>query len=779
MYTQSYLRYLLGDDVSLHRYYYDKRPVSLNDIKRNLLLLEREHNFHIPDHYYRLGQEESFNGIDHISDLFTKGLRGLANYYLELRNGVLYVKAEKMNSWQQMLPYMPPLIMDCLKLWNEFPLNDGEEVEYIKAHFVKNIAFTAYPSAYIPQLNEYRNQGGFTDLHMHLNGALETDWAWQDFLRNPLEVKAELDKAFENEMVKEQYTQTTILNTPDRIYDLLKVASILRYLLFYYAFGENSAKQVSESQLDVEDLMATKFINGTFEELLNKIDIEKRKWEYSHHPLDLVLGDFNEPQYLEGILYIKLFQRMIKTPENDTISGLFHYYLLILGLTNKMLVQQPTCYGFEEFKKVTLNGLREYSESVNFFKRFSQMSGNELHNIRFLEGRFSPKDEQEKNLILINNIQSGWDELRKLQEQRGYEKSTLKLVAHFIKKKDVCPDEYVRYKNLREEVEHKADLLILLFRDKSALSDAIIGIDAASSEFDTPPEVFAPVYRQLRNAGYEHFTYHAGEDFFHILSGLRAIYEAITYLDLKRCDRIGHASVAGVPVSLWYNNIGNRMLIRQGEHLDNLIFAYHLISQRGNNIMKSLLPMITLRIDELSYKIYRKYYPVSIHLEAWKMRYKDPQSLLNKEFDSLSEVDQLFLSYHRADVVERYKEIIEIDTYDILQEEQLTNMQHMLLDEMHDREIVIETLPTSNVVIGNHHDFSTYHLFNWYQWKKQGLPMPPIVIGTDDTGIFATNIYNEYCNVFCQFVYSKGMNADEVSSFIRDLDNNARLYAFQ
>jgi adenosine deaminase len=102
-----------------------------------------------------------------------------------------------------------------------------------------------------------------------------------------------------------------------------------------------------------------------------------------------------------------------------------------------------------------------------------------------------------------------------------------------------------------------------------------------------------------------------------------------------------------------------------------------------------------------------------------------------------------------------------------------------LLKYLHDKEIVIETLPTSNVIIGHHHDYGTYHLYNWYRWKKEGKPLPPIVVGTDDTGIFATNIYNEYCNIFCQMVYGKGMNADEATAFIRELDRNARLYAFE
>lgn len=759
MYTQSYLRYLLGDEVSLQQYYTHRRQVTLTDIKRNLMLAERENNLHIPDHYYRLGKERSFLEIGYISELFTKGLRKLADEYLEIRNGVIYVKADMMNDWQLMMPYMPSLLMDCVKLWSEYPLEDGHEKEYIYAHFLPNIAFTTYPSPFIPQLNELLKERGLTDLHMHLNGALETDLTWQDFLKNPLEIEYELKKAFANEKVKEQYTQTAILNEPENLYDLLRVASVLRYFLFCHAYGKSLP-------YDFE----------SFEQMLQRLgDGELMGGFYSGHPMEQVLGKDIESHYMEGILYIKILQLMCSEHENDCLSQIFHYYLLILGLTNKMLVQQPTCYGFEEFQKITLNGLREYSESKNYFKRLAQLSGNQLRNVRFLEGRFSPKDEHGKNEKLIGNILAGWDELRNIQKQRGIPESTLKLLAHFIKRKEGIRDVSVRFKDLRDDVEHRADLLQQLLNDNTSLSKAVLGIDAAASEFDTPPEVFASVYRKLRAFGFQHFTYHAGEDFYHVISGLRAIYEAITYLDLRRGDRIGHATASGLPVSLWHDNIGGRMLIKQGEHLDNFIFAYYLISQKGDEQMKSLLPMLSLRIDELGFEVYQEYWPVSMHIKAWQKRYIDPRMVMN-ESDAVS---NLYLQYHQADVAERYEKIIEVDTYDVIQEEQLTKLQLMLLEEMHKREIVIETLPTSNVVIGNHHDYGTYHLYNWYNWKKQGNPLPPIVVGSDDVGIFATNIYNEYCNIFCQFVYGKGMNSDEVMAFINELENNSQLYAFQ
>ncbi len=56
--------------------------------------------------------------------------------------------------------------------------------------------------------------------------------------------------------------------------------------------------------------------------------------------------------------------------------------------------------------------------------------------------------------------------------------------------------------------------------------------------------------------------------------------------------------------------------------------------------------------------------------------------------------------------------------------------------------------------------------------------MPKIVVGSDDTGIFATNIYNEYANLWQYFTKSKGKTANETLKLIEELNNNSINYKF-
>lgn len=55
MRSESYLRYLLSDNVSLRKYFRERKSVSLKEVSRSLLVKVRSLGYAVPDHYYRLG----------------------------------------------------------------------------------------------------------------------------------------------------------------------------------------------------------------------------------------------------------------------------------------------------------------------------------------------------------------------------------------------------------------------------------------------------------------------------------------------------------------------------------------------------------------------------------------------------------------------------------------------------------------------------------------------------------------------------------------------------
>ncbi len=765
--------------------------------------MAREQARVIPDSYYRLAQKETFKDIHSISDILTNGLKGLAGIYLEIGNKRIYVSTKMQTEWQQLVTHIPPLLLQCAFLQDKVIIdrrNNASMLNVVKDYLLPNMRYTAIPNARIPQLDHYiEQQQGLHDLHMHLNGALETDQVWQDYLFTPDGIYQDLKKAFANQKVKEQLEQESHLFEPETYVSLLKAAQRLRYFFFDYLF---------HSQIRAEDEIQPhrKSKHTLLQSMLNPY--LTYSGSYRHPFVSLISSDIKYPYLMsvEALMYLLLLQE-IGQKSNETLAGLFHFYLLILGLTNRLLVQQTHQNGFDQFQKHTLNGLREQSERT-YLRRYFQMHGNDAKHLRFLEGRFSPKSTMKESIVFIDSIWNGWqrmcdglDQLRKESDIAVFHQPELRLIAHFIKKPDKGNDPFIRHKELRYDLWQRGKVLSLLLSRHVRYRRRVVGVDAAANEFDASPEVFAPVFRLMRRSGVRHFTYHAGEDFYHIPGGLRAIYEAMVFCDLQKGDRIGHATAAGLPAAQWTQLIGPQILMQQGAYLDDLIFTYHLIITYQITSLHALIPFITNKIQDLAYIIYDNYYPPAILEKSWLMRQCCPVHVIHQDKESVSTktvfneeewefphlagfIDnrkkqdvsdkalEVFARYHDQQYRVAYNKIISVDPFHIMKPEDITVLQLALLGQMNRREIVIETLPTSNVRIGIHQDFSTYHLYNWIKWREEGKSIPPIVVGSDDTGIFATNIY-------CALLYHHCLPHAQVMGIIKKLDEDSRIYRFE
>ncbi|WP_443947411.1 hypothetical protein ACJVDH_09905 [Pedobacter sp. AW1-32] len=774
------------------------------DVKRRLFLKERTENNLIPDQYYHLLTEKGFTGIGSLAEVLTKGIFNLADEHLLLDSARVHVRAPQTNGWQKLITYMPPLLLQSALLAVKAPLAtlDSASIQgYYKKFLLPNFRYTALPYPFIAHLEDYiKQKKGFFDLHVHLNGATETDISWQDYLHEPEKIYHELKKAYHAQpKVREQLEQESSLLDPGKFLHLLKIGQRIRLLLFDFVFGLN----------------ASEYRRFTAEQLLQQIlrpAAASRFATSAKNPFeDLVPGRSSGfTMSIEALMHI-LVLRQLRIKPGKVLSACYHFYLLILGLTNRLLVQQMHQYGFEQFQKHTLNGLREHSEK-KFKQRFFQMHGNELRNISFLEGRISPKETYLEMLSQITEISTGWKSLRqhiatqlRLERRTGAGDTTLtlptlKLIAHFIKRADTSRTKLFRHEDLRINIWKRAMALAYLFNNYPNYEGIpLVGADAAANEFDTPPEVFAPVFRLLRRNGLKHFTYHAGEDFYHILSGVRAVYEAVTFTGLEQGDRIGHATATGISPEHWFSVLGPRLLIRGGEWLDNLIFSYHLILSERIGPLQHLLPNLASEIQKRYQQLYGHYAGIKAIEDAWMARKFCPILALSpnvhdarlrsvfdaREWDDIQSArldrDCLLVleRYHNPQFRQKYQQPIEIDTFEIFGARELEYLQKGVLKVMHKKEVVIETLPTSNVRIGHYADYSKYHLWNWLKLEQQGEPVPPIVLGTDDTGIFATNILNEYANVYAQLTFGAGLSHHKAMEVVKQLNRNGKIYAFR
>lgn len=151
------------------------------------------------------------------------------------------------------------------------------------------------------------------------------------------------------------------------------------------------------------------------------------------------------------------------------------------------------------------------------------------------------------------------------------------------------------------------------------LAEYIVGIDAASEENSTEPWIMSAVYKAVRNKNITKaliqdkkfefhridnmgFTYHVGEEFRHILSGLRHIDEVIEEFNYKAGDRLGHAIALGEDIKLWIKN-NEVVTVPAMEWMENLLWLWGNIVQDKMKVQVSAT-YLEGKIMELAQDIY-------------------------------------------------------------------------------------------------------------------------------------------------------------------------------
>ena len=240
----------------------------------------------------------------------------------------------------------------------------------------------------------------------------------------------------------------------------------------------------------------------------------------------------------------------------------------------------------------------------------------------------------------------------------------------------------------------------------------------------------------MRKNGIANCTFHAGEDFKHIVSGIRSIYEAVLFLELRHGDRLGHCTAIGIEPQLWMDKTGCKCIISQGEWLDDMVFLWFLIKETKESRLQQCIPLLESQISEFSHKVYGKIFPPYILSEAWKLRKFDPflymeeknfsdfNPFIIESYEKDKEIRQMFENddmneimkiYHRIsfNANDEYDRLIEIESGRILNPNEMCIVQGIVLDFLNKKGIAIETLPTSNLRISYYDEIREYHLKNW------------------------------------------------------------------
>lgn len=369
------------------------------------------------------------------------------------------------------------------------------------------------------------------------------------------------------------------------------------------------------------------------------------------------------------------------------------------------------------------------------------------------------------------------------------------------------------------------------------LRKLVRGYDVAGNENQLPIEIFAPTLRTLRAAKHvsgsgvfgkrlpqPFLTIHSGEDFSHIVSGLRAIDEAIEFCNFTDGDRIGHGLALGVDVKAWAER-QRRAYLTVGEHLDNLVWCHHqaLSLIQVNHNFQPVLSLLEHKIRDWGAYLYGdvNYSPNDFY-QAWLLRRNCPNHLSlalrdgNCEWSDwvpdiqflklqpTSRAKRLWIEYLNSgelDSTSKRNNIISIgclpknnvapeicsnslsDNISLVEIELYQAIQDLLMERYNDKGIVLEACPTSNIYIGRFQHYHEHPIFRWNppnpdwlipgeKFNRFGVRKGPIsvCINTDDSGLMPTTIDNEHRVIKLTSVKYYNINncmADEWISRIR------------
>ena len=834
------IRQLFKDSVTLQDYLAGRTP-SVAAVKRRALVLERAIDYEIPDHVYRNWRDGLIGDVDELWGVLRAALATYAERYLLFWRDRTFADFDRFGDWQNELARLSPLPIVAFGLYRKFgaPEPRIDRVEDYARRYLSQFAHTALITPMNQPVDDLIARKGLYDTHLHLNGSTEVDKIWQDALSSIDVFVSHLASALSDgeaapntpaEMVQELYEQLGIRRGAADVSDQLHAARRLRLTIARRLFEE----PWQPCQLPLAGLLTA----------ISAQPIEEES-DTDRHPVEERFGSrVVRGRLAQEILFLVLAYRRLDRFKEEWLARALHVYLLVLNATFVPLcVQQAEQFGFEQFQKFTFNGVRWLSEA-DYTARFHQLARSVPSDLAFVEARFAPPADGPALHRTLLTILGGYVQYLRETGVRDIPESpvdlsepetlnpprmALRLTVHFIKDNELAQagqDAGCRFGRLRSAIAARWRHLRTAIDSLPRVHHYLTGMDAAANELHTPPEVFAPVYRAARRAGLVHFTYHVGEDFEHLISGIRAVYEAVTFLDLREGNRIGHGTAVGIAPELWCSRVPSQLRQRRGDRLDDLVFARGLLLKEPGAVC--LIASLEDEILKLSRAIYGQELDCHLLWTAWQLRHLDPLRtndpsgawwdhldagsngrtgcgrpfpsqaftapaehrplwwspvedesmewrLLLKAAQETPTAFALFRRYHDPDVVERSRAYEQVSR-DCLDAQLLRRLQEHVLKLIVERRVVIETLPTSNVRISFYKDFSEHHVLRWLGLDSDG-HQPAVSVGTDDPGIFACTLRGEFMHLYRE-VRKRTASDREAMARLEHLNETGRIYRF-
>lgn len=650
------------------------------------------------------------------------------------------------------------------------------------------------------ELNYIFRKYGLAELHSHLKAATDIFTInWVCLMNHVSNQPARIRELVKKQSPSKYNEESEVLTTA-----VLR-ANMIRMELWDMLAGK---------ALDIKGLMIKLSVDPDPAEL----DRKSEKLRVSNQNLDYItVPDIDNMSIFAGerlFLYL-MFKTLVKN-KDIRLHRLFYMYLLCKNILRKFMVQINSNNGFSNFQRYQdCKSIFLFGKYKGLLESLPVWEASEKHYTNVYEARIAPSESIQDLKKTITNIN------RPLNEEKRIDMSIL---FHFIK----TNNQFIGLGTPRQVVQRIGvigeSLMIDNLKKHEDLTGVLRGIDAANSEFYCRPEVYAHAFRYLKACGYP-ATFHVGEDFFDIADGLRAIFEAVTFLGLEGGDRLGHALALGMDPEVYYAERHNYIAMPLQCMLDNSVWLYYYA--RRNNItidpetscflestyrkliarigygkssgrndydenvdMHDYYESILLRGDEPDYYI---------RLNFDKRRLNDtlPDGKVWKSFDlnwseeikSIRKYNQtacrLYGLYHFDPDIRKKSD--RVGSFRIPQGyvTLIQNVQAKMMKDISKHRLCIECCPSSNFRIGHLQRFDRHPIFRFMPVRSSETHYPlGVTVNTDDLGIFATSLPNEFSLLALALLKKKDANGEpvyssqEVYDWIRRVVENGHKYHF-
>lgn len=612
------------------------------------------------------------------------------------------------------------------------------------------------------QLRYIFKENRLIDLHQHLKASTSTfGISWTCLMNHITHRSKQFELLAKDKALSKYY------------YDAVTLAAKIRIAIYQQIVqsGISTSTDINE-EIDKLFLKGIERNRKQVHFLIDQLRTETRKYQ------KCFIYDYAAPDNREITAIFEGERRLLYAAfrhifEGDKllISHLLYRYLLIKSKIRAEMVQINANVGFANFalfeqkKEIFIENYKEYADLLFILPMY------EVRNHYFqdeLETRIAPQDSYWK-------IRRRYNHIKKLQERWNVSVADYRLIYHFIKKKENTDRSFGLCRNFhtREEIKKQTTALFKLQQKKSV--DKFIGIDAANSEFFCRPEVFSQAFERLSSCHINR-TFHVGEDFYDLADGLRAIDEAIHFLNLNRGDRLGHCLALGMQPQSYYAEHDYHLIIPRQILIDDIVW----LKMKSMEWNVQIPPRIDKQIIELFNSENGNQMSMVDYYEAMQLRKEDPRKYIHVERDA----QHIYQSYHFDPRQQKNGEIIE--DFKIYPEyvSLIQKMQDKMIEYIEDKQLIIECCPSSNVKIGQLKHYDCHPIFRFCDVRNEGLHHLTVTINTDDLGIFYTSLPREYELLSLALLKKKDKDGElsyksqEVYNWIELIVKNAHIYKF-